>query len=90
MANAARLRIEPILAMDPRYPALLHELEDAPPILSIGGDRSVLDRTCIAIVGARTASLGGRKIAKSWSADLAGAGFAVVSGPARGVDGAAP
>ncbi len=89
LAEAARLRIEPLLAIDPRYPALLHELEDAPPILWIGGDRSALDRTCIAIVGARNASLGGRKIAKAWSAELAGAGFAVVSGLARGVDGAA-
>jgi DNA processing protein len=71
------------------YPALLAELEGAPPILTLRGDPALAARPCLAIVGARNASAAAVKLARMFAGELAEAGFAVVSGLARGIDGAA-
>lgn len=71
------------------YPALLGEVEGAPPILMARGDVALASRPCVAIVGARNASAAAVKLAREFAAALAEAGFAVVSGLARGIDGAA-
>ena len=71
------------------YPALLGELESAPPILIVRGDTAIARRTCVAIVGARNASAAAVKLARDFAAALSEAGLAVVSGLARGIDGAA-
>ena len=71
------------------YPALLGELEGAPPILIVRGDSAIAARPCVAIVGARNASAAAVKLARDFAAALSEAGFAVVSGLARGIDGAA-
>jgi DNA processing protein len=73
----------------PGYPPLLRELESAPPILTVRGDTRVAQRTCVAVVGARNASAAAVKLAREFAAALADAGLAVVSGLARGIDGAA-
>ncbi len=73
----------------PDYPALLAQLEGAPPILTLRGDAALLARPAVAIVGARNASAGAVKLARDFAAALADAGLAVVSGLARGIDGAA-
>lgn len=73
----------------PDYPALLGETEGAPPILMARGEAALAARPCVAIVGARNASAAAVKLAREFGAALAGAGFAVVSGLARGIDGAA-
>ncbi|MFT4026097.1 MAG: DNA-processing protein DprA [Novosphingobium sp.] len=73
----------------PEYPELLARLEGAPPILTLRGDIAVLARPAVAIVGARNASAGAVKLARDFSVALAEAGWAVVSGLARGIDGAA-
>lgn len=71
------------------YPPLLGQLESAPPILIVRGDAAVAARPCVAIVGARNASAAAVKLARDFAAALSEAGFAVVSGLARGIDGAA-
>lgn len=48
-----------------------------------------LAQPLIAIVGARNATVNGRRFAKVLAADLAKAGLGVISGMARGIDGAA-
>jgi DNA processing protein len=73
----------------PEYPALLRELGGAPPILILRGDTAQLARPAVAIVGARNASAAAVKLARDFAAGLAEAGYAVVSGLARGIDGAA-
>lgn len=73
----------------PDYPALLAELDSAPPILTCRGDTAIAARSCVAIVGARNASAAAIKLARQFAGDLAEAGFVVVSGLARGIDGAA-
>ncbi|GGD95007.1 DNA processing protein DprA [Tsuneonella deserti] len=73
----------------PDYPALLAELDSAPPILTWRGDLSLASRPCVAMVGARNASAAAIKLARDFASALSQAGFTVVSGLARGIDGAA-
>ncbi|OYQ33718.1 DNA-protecting protein DprA [Niveispirillum lacus] len=74
---------------EPEYPEPLTALDDAPPVLTLLGFPALLLRPCVAIVGARNASIVGRKMAERLGRDLAEAGFTVVSGLARGIDTAA-
>ena len=74
---------------DPDYPPLLAMLESGPPLISILGDPSVFRIRAIALVGARNASANGQRLAELLAADLGIAGFAIVSGLARGIDAAA-
>lgn len=71
------------------YPAALAALEDAPPILYLLGDPALLSARCVALVGARNASGNGQRLAQRFAAELSAAGVTVVSGLARGIDGAA-
>jgi DNA processing protein len=74
---------------EPDYPAALAEVADAPPVLWVLGDASLLGRPMIAMVGARNASSLGLRMARRLGAGLSEAGFTVVSGLARGIDAAA-
>ncbi len=73
----------------PDYPPLLRSCDSAPPILTVKGDASLGARPCVAVVGARNASAAAIKLARDFAADLAGQGVVIVSGLARGIDGAA-
>ncbi|KRC81059.1 DNA-processing protein DprA [Sphingomonas sp. Root241] len=74
---------------DPGYPALLAELESAPPALILRGRLDLLDRTCVAMVGARNASAAACRFARQLAIGLGEAGATIVSGLARGIDTAA-
>ena len=71
------------------YPAALAALDTAPPILLWRGDLALGKKSAVAIVGARNASAAAVKLARQFAGELAEAGFVVVSGLARGIDGAA-
>lgn len=73
----------------PGYPDLLGRIEGAPPILTVRGDLALAARPCVALVGARNASAAAMKLARDFAHALADAGFTIVSGLARGIDGAA-
>jgi DNA processing protein len=73
----------------PDYPARLLDLSDPPNSLYIYGDIRLLTLPMIAIVGSRTASPEGIRNAYYFAQALSAEGFLVVSGLARGVDGAA-
>lgn len=73
----------------PDYPPLLREIHDAPLVLYCRGDLLERDQLSIAIVGSRRCTLYGRQQAEKFGAGLARAGMTVVSGLARGIDGAA-
>ncbi|GAA4644026.1 DNA-processing protein DprA [Pontixanthobacter gangjinensis] len=73
----------------PGYPALLLRLDSAPPILTWRGDLSIAAKPCVAMVGARNASAAAVKLARDFAVGLAEAGLTIVSGLARGIDGAA-
>ncbi len=78
-----------ITAVDEAYPLALGAIDDAPPVLSYLGNLDLLNRGCVAIVGARNASINGRKFAASLARDLGAKNMTVVSGFARGIDTAA-
>lgn len=78
-----------IVVGDEDYPASLAAIADAPPVLSVVGDASLLARPTLAVVGARNASVNGRRMATRFSAELGHAGRVIASGLARGIDTAA-
>ena len=78
-----------IVVGDALYPAALAALPDAPPVLSALGDPGLLGQPTLAIVGAREASLAGRRFAAELAATLGAEGFTIASGLARGIDAAA-
>lgn len=78
-----------VVAGETGYPPLLYHIPGAPPLLCVKGNLELAELQCVAIVGARNASAGGRKFARQLSAELSEEGFLVVSGLARGIDTAA-
>ena len=79
----------PIAFGSESYPSRLAEISDPPPFIWSIGNRDLLARDTIAIVGARNASSLGTRMGRRLAAQLGEAGFAGVSGLARGVDTAA-
>ena len=73
----------------PEYPALLAQIDDAPPLLFVAGDPGILEKPQLAMVGSRRASRPGMDTAAAFSRSLASAGFVITSGLALGIDGAA-
>ena len=71
------------------YPEALEPLEEPPYPLFARGRLELLDTPTVAIVGTRAMTSYGRESAHRLAAGLAAAGATVVSGLARGVDGAA-
>jgi len=78
-----------ITLADAHYPQALLEIPDPPPILYAKGDLSCLSMPAIAMVGSRNASVQGEKNAEEFAYALSEQGFAIVSGMALGIDGAA-
>lgn len=74
---------------DPRYPPLLAEIHDPPPLLYVHGDPIGLSQPQLAIVGSRNPTASGVSNAQAFAACLAGAGLTITSGLAVGIDGAA-
>ncbi|MDV7341669.1 DNA-processing protein DprA [Terasakiella sp. A23] len=89
LTEVKELGAELIMRDEAAYPPLLAQVEDAPPVLSVRGHAHLLRKRSIAIVGARNASINGCNFAAQLARDLGQGGLLVVSGLARGVDGAA-
>lgn len=83
-----RLKGQFLFLDQPGYPSMLAQLPDAPPVLAVLGDVSLLHKSGIGVVGARNASANGMRLATHMAAELA-AELPVVSGLARGIDTAA-
>lgn len=77
-----------LAANDERFPKNLLELKDCPPMLSVIGNVELLSKPSVAVVGARNASLSGKIFAVKLVRDLGRNGLTIVSGMARGIDGA--
>jgi DNA processing protein len=73
----------------PAYPARLADLAGPPPLLYFRGDWSVADENAIGIVGSRSCTSYGLRVATQLARELARAGYTIVSGLARGIDAAA-
>ena len=74
---------------EPNYPPHLRHIHGPPPLLSMKGGSMTAGRKTIALVGARNASLSGRKLAAQFAQGLGREGFVIISGLARGIDAAA-
>ena len=84
-AAASGVRI--LCPLDPDYPVPLKHITDPPTCLYVRGTLEPADAVAIAIVGTRKCSHYGREQALRFAELLARAGFTVISGRARGVDG---
>ncbi len=71
---------------DKNYPAPLSELPTSPPVIFYRGNIECLSGDAIAMVGTRSPTHYGQKVALELARELASAGFVIVSGGARGID----
>lgn len=89
LERAAKTGATPIFTIEPGYPPALAAIDAPPPMLYVRGDRAILTRPAVAIVGSRQSSAAGHKLTRLFATGLGQAGYAVVSGLARGIDAAA-
>jgi DNA processing protein len=71
---------------DPRFPRQALLVKDAPQRLHLEGDIGLLRRPMVSIIGTRTPTAYGIKVAYQAAVESARAGLVVVSGLARGLD----
>lgn len=74
---------------EPDYPPALRQIDGAPPLIAAKGDLAAAELPAVGIVGSRNASISGAKFAAMMARDIGQAGYAIVSGLARGIDAAA-
>jgi DNA processing protein len=86
-AEKAAVKIVPFT--DSSYPARLRMIPDPPSLLYLKGEIRRDDEKAVAVVGSRSTSDYGRRVARDLCRGLASLGFTVVSGMARGIDGTA-
>lgn len=89
LARGAAIDAALVTIGEPDFPTTLAALDPPPPLLWRRGHVDLLQSPCIAIVGARIASAAGQRFARQLAAELGDAGHVIVSGLARGIDGAA-
>ena len=89
LADSAGLRADILAVIDPRYPERLRHIADPPLVLWMLGQSDALHGPLLAVIGSRYPTTTGLMVARRLSSELAQAGLTVVSGLARGIDGAA-
>jgi len=81
--------VQVVVAGEAAYPAVLLDDPRRPAALFVRGDLGVLDARRVGIVGTRNATQRGRETAARFGFELAQEGVVIVSGLAKGIDGAA-
>lgn len=89
LAMAEAIGAAPLFTVEPGYPKPLAWLDQPPPVIYVKGHTDLFEKPAIAIVGSRRSSAAGQAMARSLAGALGEAGFVVVSGLARGIDGVA-
>ena len=89
LAAAQKAGAEPVFTIEPGYPKYLASIDAPPPLLYVKGRLDLASRPSVAIVGSRMSSAAGSKLARLFAREIGRAGYAIVSGMARGIDGAA-
>jgi DNA processing protein len=87
--DGAALGARLIAACEPAFPRALAALDPPPPLIWARGRVELLGQSSVAVVGARVASAAGQRFARGLAAELGQSGQVIVSGLARGIDGAA-
>ncbi|WP_041606354.1 DNA-processing protein DprA [Halothermothrix orenii] len=85
LENLAKNNIKYVTIFDNNYPDKLRDISKPPPVIYYKGKYDNNERI-IAIVGSRRATRYGCNIARNLAYSLAGRGFAIISGFARGID----
>ncbi|MCI8397246.1 MAG: hypothetical protein HFJ52_06445 [Clostridia bacterium] len=80
------MEIEEIGIENRYYPKKLRTIKNPPQKLYILGNKEILNNEAVAIVGSRDCTEQGAKNARFFSANIAKAGFTIVSGMAKGID----
>jgi DNA processing protein len=88
-ALLAQHQVRPVPLGFAGYPPPLAAVSAPPPLLYFRGAWAEADANAIGIVGSRACTAYGRKVAEQLARDLVRAGFTIVSGLARGIDGVA-
>ena len=89
LSHLHKLETRAVVPSDDEYPNLLREIAAPPPLLFVRGRRLDSLSPAVAIVGSRACTTGARRFASRLAEHLGAAGFTIVSGLARGIDGAA-
>ena len=89
LASLERHAVELALLGQAPYPERLATIDDAPQLLYYRGTFADADRNAVGVVGSRQCTAYGRRMAERIAAGLARAGWTVISGLARGIDGVA-
>jgi DNA processing protein len=87
LERMARREVHLLALGGPGYPAALATIADPPLLLYVRGTLEERDANAVAIVGSRHGTPYGRRFAQRLAADLCRAGYTIVSGLARGIDG---
>lgn len=75
-----------ITLLDERYPSILKNINNPPPVLYVRGDVSCISKPQIAMVGSRNPTTIGLQQAQYFAKHFASLGFVVTSGLALGID----
>lgn len=78
--------IDVITIYDEHYPKLLREISQAPWVIYTRGNKNLLQQPTMAVVGTRTPTTYGRRMAERLAGELAAQNWCIVSGLARGID----
>jgi DNA processing protein len=89
LALMARHGVHLLLHGTANYPAPLSQIDDPPDLLYCRGTVEPGDANAVALVGSRQCTAYGRRAAEKLAAGLVRRGMTVISGLARGIDGAA-
>lgn len=89
MKAARKIGARLLFADEADYPFLLAQTDPPPPVIAVIGALHLLNDSCIAMVGSRSASAAGLRLASDLARDLGAEGMPIVSGLARGIDAAA-
>ena len=89
MEKLERAGVWAISRNSPAYPSALGEIFDPPAVLYVRGTIRDADARSVAVIGTRSPTTYGREVTRRLAGDLARNRVTVVSGMARGVDGAA-
>jgi DNA processing protein len=87
VADYADANVHLVSFFDDHYPDRLRTLSDPPPLLYVRGDVELLAREkLVAVVGTREPTVFGVSAAENLTAELAGGGWGIVNGLAKGID----
>ena len=75
-----------VTALDPDYPDNLRSVENRPHLLFVAGRLTASDRRSVSVIGTRVPTEGAKQLAVEIAQRLSGAGYAVFSGLAAGID----